>query len=185
MIVLVEFISCNLDLHESSCFSIQPVLFTLATVVVNYSWVVIFWKPWHDDIKQHHWRFPVKHQTEPINVFFRASTRHDKKTRAEFFVFPICFVANAFERFFIFNFAIFLIFSPLLKQREVWENLWSDLLLFQNIVITASLCGALINIDADQIHSANTGETELMFWFPKNICNAADGAKSRQNIFNP
>ena len=48
-------ITRDLDLHESPCLSVQSKLFEFTSVVVDYLWRIILWKPWRDNVKDHLW----------------------------------------------------------------------------------------------------------------------------------
>ena len=56
-------ITRDLDLHESPCLSVQSKLFEFTGIVVDYLWRIILWKPWHDNVEDHHlWTLAAKEE---------------------------------------------------------------------------------------------------------------------------
>ena len=50
----MKLITLYLNLHESPCLSVQSKLFGITSVIVDYLWRIILWKPWHDNVEDHH-----------------------------------------------------------------------------------------------------------------------------------
>ena len=50
----MKLITLYLNLHESPFLSVQSKLFGITSVIVDYLWRIILWKPWHDNVEDHH-----------------------------------------------------------------------------------------------------------------------------------
>ena len=120
----MKLITLYLNLHESPCLSVQSKLFGLTSVIVDYLWRIILWKPWHDNVEDHHlWTLAACHERESIHNFLRAGASHDHKAGSQWIVRRKNFGAHILQRLFIFNIAVHRILSAFSEQRKVWKML--------------------------------------------------------------
>ena len=90
----MKLITLYLNLHESPCLSVQSKLFGLTSVIVDYLWRIILWKPWHDNVEDHHlWTLAAEEE----EVIWTKSKRTAEFFRETFpHTFNICTKYNAY-----------------------------------------------------------------------------------------
>ena len=90
----MKLITLYLNLHESPCLSVQSKLFGLTSVIVDYLWRIILWKPWHDIVEDHHlWTLAAEEE----EVIWTKSKRTAEFFRETFpHTFNICTKYNAY-----------------------------------------------------------------------------------------